>query len=67
ELALALSFVKRARDLAIGLPTIALWQAVEGGRLMRRATAKTAAPTVSEPSATASVEAAVRVPGARKS
>lgn len=67
EMALALSFVKRARDLAIGLPTIALWQAVEGGRLMRRATAKAAAPVVGEPSATASAEARVRVPAARKS
>ncbi|HZT86558.1 MAG TPA: lysylphosphatidylglycerol synthase domain-containing protein [Stellaceae bacterium] len=36
EMALALSLVKRARDLAIGLPTIALWQVHEGGRLWRR-------------------------------
>jgi putative membrane protein len=43
EMALALSFVKRARDLAIGLPVIALWQAIEGGRIMRRVSAKTAA------------------------
>ena len=43
DMALALSFVKRARDLAIGLPVIALWQAIEGGRLMRRAAAKAAA------------------------
>jgi glycosyltransferase 2 family protein len=42
EMALALSFIKRARDLAIGLPTIALWQAVEGGRLIRRISAKPA-------------------------
>jgi putative membrane protein len=40
EMALALSFVKRARDLAIGLPVIALWQAIEGGRLWRRVAAK---------------------------
>ena len=40
EMALALSFVKRARDLAIGLPTIALWQAVEGGRIWRRLATK---------------------------
>jgi putative membrane protein len=40
EMALALSFVKRARDLAIGLPVIGLWQAVEGGRIWRRAAAK---------------------------
>jgi putative membrane protein len=44
EMALALSFVKRARDLTIGLPVIALWQAIEGGRLMRRVSVKPAAP-----------------------
>jgi putative membrane protein len=43
EMALALSLLKRARDLTIGLPIIALWQAIEGGRLMRRTTAKAAA------------------------
>lgn len=67
EMALALSFVKRARDLAIGLPTIALWQAIEGGRLMRRATAKAATPAVSEPSGTTPAEAGVHVHAARKS
>ena len=36
ELALAVSLLKRARDLAIGLPTLGLWQAVESGRLWRR-------------------------------
>jgi putative membrane protein len=46
EMALALSFLKRARDLAIGLPTIALWQAVEGDRLWRRIAAKAPAATV---------------------
>lgn len=40
EMALALSFIKRARDLAIGLPVIALWQAVEGGKIWRRVAAK---------------------------
>lgn len=43
EMALALSFLKRARDLTIGLPVIALWQAIEGGRLMRRLSRKAAA------------------------
>jgi glycosyltransferase 2 family protein len=43
EMSLALSFVKRARDLTIGLPVIALWQAIEGGRIMRRVAAKAAA------------------------
>jgi putative membrane protein len=46
DMALALSFLKRARDLTIGLPVIALWQAIEGGRLMRRATAKARAAPV---------------------
>jgi glycosyltransferase 2 family protein len=49
EMALALSLLKRARDLAIGLPVIALWQAIEGGRLMRRISPKPAAEPVAEP------------------
>ena len=36
EMALALSLLKRARDLAIGLPGLVAWQALEGGRLWRR-------------------------------
>ena len=36
EMALAISLLKRARDLVIGLPALAVWQAVEGGRLWRR-------------------------------
>jgi putative membrane protein len=36
EMSLALSLLKRGRDLAIGLPTIAIWQALEGSRLWRR-------------------------------
>jgi putative membrane protein len=36
EMSLALSFLKRARDLAIGLPAIAIWQAIESRRLLRR-------------------------------
>jgi putative membrane protein len=36
EMALALSLLKRARDLAIGLPVLGSWQAIEGGRLWRR-------------------------------
>ncbi len=46
EMALALSFLKRARDLTIGLPVIALWQAIEGGRIMRRVSAKARAEPV---------------------
>jgi glycosyltransferase 2 family protein len=36
EMSLALSLLKRARDLAIGLPTIAAWQVIESRRLWRR-------------------------------
>jgi putative membrane protein len=36
EMALAISLLKRARDLVIGLPAVAIWQVVEGGRLWRR-------------------------------
>ncbi len=36
EMALALSLLKRARDLTIGLPALGMWQIVEGGRLWRR-------------------------------
>ena len=36
EMALALSLLKRARDIAIGLPSLGVWQVLEGGRLWRR-------------------------------
>jgi putative membrane protein len=36
EMALAVSLLKRARDLAIGLPALGSWQAIEGGRIWRR-------------------------------
>ncbi len=36
EMALALSLLKRARDLVIGFPAFAAWQLLEGGRLWRR-------------------------------
>lgn len=39
ETALALSLLKRARDLTFGLPALAAWQLVEGGRLWRRVAA----------------------------
>jgi glycosyltransferase 2 family protein len=39
EMALALSLLKRARDLALGLPVLAACQLLEGGRLWRRAVA----------------------------
>jgi putative membrane protein len=38
ELALALSLLKRARDLVLGVPALATWQIVESGRLLRRFT-----------------------------
>jgi putative membrane protein len=34
EVALALSLIKRARELAVGLPVLAAWQALEGRRLI---------------------------------
>ncbi len=36
EMALAISLLKRTRDLVIGLPALAVWQAIEGERLWRR-------------------------------
>lgn len=36
EAALALSLVKRGRDIAIGLPTLIVWQALEGRRIWKR-------------------------------
>lgn len=36
EMALALSLLKRGRDLAIGIPALLAWQSMEGGALMRR-------------------------------
>jgi putative membrane protein len=36
ETAVALSLLKRARDLAIGAPTLLIWQAVESRRLLTR-------------------------------
>jgi hypothetical protein len=35
EMALALSLLKRARDLTIGLPPLGVWQIVEGARLLQ--------------------------------
>ena len=35
DMALALSLIKRGRDLAIGLPTLIIWQAAEARRLIR--------------------------------
>jgi putative membrane protein len=43
EMALAISLLKRARDLVIGLPVLGVWQAVEGGRLWRRIAASSPA------------------------
>jgi len=36
EMALALSLLKRARDLVLGIPALLLWQFVEGRRLWVR-------------------------------
>ncbi len=39
DMALALSLLKRGRDITIGVPVLLLWQTLEGGALMRRRTA----------------------------
>ena len=52
EMALALSLLKRARDLAIGLPVLGAWQAVEGGRLWRRLATSSVALPVAKPART---------------
>ena len=36
EFALALSLIKRVRDIAIGVPALAIWQVMEGHRLLGR-------------------------------
>jgi putative membrane protein len=36
ELSIALSLIKRARDLVIGAPALLIWQATEGRRLVRQ-------------------------------
>jgi putative membrane protein len=36
ELALALSFIKRARDFVVGAPALMAWQAMEGARVLGR-------------------------------
>jgi putative membrane protein len=48
--ALVVSLIKRARDLAIGLPALGVWQSVEGGRLWRRhGNTDDAAPRIGQP------------------
>jgi hypothetical protein len=42
DMALALSLLKRARDLIIGLPALGAWQLGEAGRLWRRAAGRPA-------------------------
>jgi hypothetical protein len=48
DLALALSLLKRARDLVIGLPALAVWQWAETGHIWRRAGGATP-PVVADP------------------
>ena len=40
ETALALSLLKRARDLTIGVPALVAWQLLESGRLWRRSASR---------------------------
>ena len=48
EMALALSLLKRARDLAIGVPALGSWQAIEGGRLWCRLAPRSVTPPVAK-------------------
>jgi putative membrane protein len=41
DIALALSLLKRARDLVVGVPSLVAWQAMESRRLMRNRAAET--------------------------
>lgn len=47
-MALAISLLKRARDLVIGLPALGIWQAAEGGRLWRRRAPRSRPATAAE-------------------
>ncbi len=49
EMAIALSLLKRARDLAIGLPVLGAWQALEGGRLWRRFSPRSVVVPIAKP------------------
>jgi glycosyltransferase 2 family protein len=42
DMALAMSVVKRARDIAIGVPVLLLWQSAEGRRALGRSAARSA-------------------------
>jgi putative membrane protein len=42
DMALAMSVVKRARDVAIGVPVLLLWQSAEGRRALGRSAARSA-------------------------
>jgi putative membrane protein len=48
EMALALSLLKRARDLTIGLPALGAWQAIEGARVWRRFAPRSPRPPVAK-------------------
>jgi hypothetical protein len=43
DMALAMSVLKRARDIAIGVPVLLLWQAAEGRRALTRAAVRSSA------------------------
>jgi putative membrane protein len=43
DIALAISLLKRGRDLALGIPVVLAWQAGEGHQMLRRAAQKTLA------------------------
>lgn len=49
DMALALSLLKRGRDITIGVPVLLAWQALEGGSLFRRRAAGSAAKSDTAP------------------
>jgi putative membrane protein len=50
DLALALSLIKRARDLVIGVPALMAWQGMEGARAMGRKEPRLASEAAGQPS-----------------
>jgi hypothetical protein len=65
EMGLALSLLKRWRDLAIGLPPLATWQFLEGGRLWASRRRVFTAPPAALKTKTPAVTAGVSAPPAR--
>jgi len=52
EMGLALSLLKRARDLVIGVPALGIWQLLEGDRLWRRLAPRSVVVPIAKPTRT---------------